>query len=152
MCFVYQDHGQSIEHLFMHCSFSNTIWPFGLIIAASNYVALPTTLHSFLNHWTNLPLKGKAKILWSNIIGAIVWNLCVKNNNRIFQDGDRSSNVLWEDIISMAALWCKISSLFYSYMLLLLGLKLEGFPLSSLFVLFCNMNILSCSSCTIYSY
>lgn len=40
-CVLCRIHGESIEHLFMSCSFLNTIWS---IITGSNYVALPRTL------------------------------------------------------------------------------------------------------------
>ncbi|CAL9019662.1 unnamed protein product, partial [Prunus brigantina] len=55
----------------------------------------------------------KAKVLWGNLMQAVVWNLWLERNRRIFKDYKGVGVVeLWDRVKFWAALWASTSLAF----------------------------------------
>lgn len=133
-CILCKMNDKSIEHTFVQCSYSTTLWS-SLNMAATHQ--LPISLGEILYVLTNIKQNTKKKVLWSNLIGAQLWCIWLERNNRIFQDKSNRLSRLFENIISLDASWCKKSKLFCNYEISCIAFNWKVFlqPYSCLFIL-----------------
>ncbi|CAK9309762.1 unnamed protein product [Citrullus colocynthis] len=71
---------ETVEHMFINSSFSKTIWDRFTDLAIDD---LTSTLNTVLEHLIHIKMTSKSKILWSNIIAAL---LMLNNTQYEFDD------------------------------------------------------------------
>lgn len=120
-CILFKQHSESMEHLFITCPLIKSIW-----LKFYNYINATALYPSDLDSALNNP-NSKKNTLLSNIAGATIWCTWLERNSRTFHGKEKSQWQLWEDIISLASMWCTKSKTFCNYSTSSIALNWEVF-------------------------
>ncbi|CAL9018470.1 unnamed protein product [Prunus brigantina] len=107
---------ESVDHLFLHCPFSLSLW--GLLWREVGTVCvIPKGCSDFL--CSDFVVWGSGKCtstLWRCLVHSVFWNIWMERNRRIFEDykgvGVRD---LWDRVKYWAALWASVTKDFKDY-------------------------------------
>lgn len=119
-CILCKSSTETVEHLFLNCSYSKGICRFG----EGEHVQHLFSISSLLEFLLQLKINSKAKIIWSNIITTILWCLWLERNRKTFHDKELQHGYLWEDILSLASSWSSKSHISFVIMILIMILLL----------------------------
>lgn len=112
-CALCKSDGETVDHMFIHCPYALKVW--WLLLGEVNAVwVTPKGCFKLLSCKIDALGRGKkAKVLWGNLLQAMIWNLWVERNRRIFDDykGVEASE-LWDRVKFWAALWASITPVF----------------------------------------
>lgn len=86
----------------------------GFVLQKSDAQQLLST-QELLTCLLQLKMSSKAHIIRSNIMAVVLWSIWLERNRRIFQEVDRNQNYLWNEILSLAALWSSKFPFFCNY-------------------------------------
>ncbi|CAL2262014.1 unnamed protein product [Prunus armeniaca] len=107
---------ESVDHLFLHCPFSLSLW--GLLWREVGTVwVIPKGCADFLCSDFEVWGSGKrASTLWGCLVHSVFWNIWMERNRRIFEDykGVGVSD-LWDRVKYWAALWASVTEDFKDY-------------------------------------
>lgn len=106
LCVIWQ---LIMDHIFLHCSHSTSIW-YRLFDTFHVNMVLPLLIDLFIKESLVLPLS-KRNILWCNGL----WHIWLERNGRIFSDSSKSSASLWKNIKISASRWSSKSFQFCNY-------------------------------------
>lgn len=98
---------ESVDHLFTLCPFASLIWShFGQLFG------LRESPYSLTELWGNLrsSISKSIRVCWDMLIRAIIWNIWLERNARIFNFTCASSNSIVAKIVHMVLLWFNAGS------------------------------------------
>ncbi|VVA25489.1 Hypothetical predicted protein, partial [Prunus dulcis] len=105
--------GDSVNHLLLHCPFSLKLWETLLQEVNTVWVIPEGCFELFSIRIDALGRGKKAKILWGSLMQAVVWNLWLERNRRIFENYKGVGVAeLWDRVKFWAALWASTSLAF----------------------------------------
>ncbi|RVW16135.1 putative mitochondrial protein [Vitis vinifera] len=117
ICILCMKHGESADHLFLHCSLTIGLWHRLFQLAKMDWVP-PRSIYDMMS----IKFKGfgnskRGIVLWQAVSIALIRVVWWERNARIFEDKARNSGFLWDSIVFLASLWAFCSKAF------------KGFPL-----------------------
>jgi hypothetical protein len=117
-CILCKEGEESVDHLFLHCSFSIQFWwrffkDFGV-----SWV-IPKSCYDLLSICFKCGGRGKKKkILWSCRMLAVFWVIWLERNRRTFDNvPELCVESLWDRITFWSALWASVTAEFRHYSL-----------------------------------
>ncbi|RVW66522.1 putative ribonuclease H protein [Vitis vinifera] len=118
ICILCMKHGESADHLFLHCSLTIGLWHRLFQLAKMDWVP-PRSIYDMMS----IKFKGfgnskRGIVLWQAASIALIRVVWWERNARIFEDKARNSGFLWDSIVFLASLWAFCSKAF------------KGFPLN----------------------
>ncbi|KAJ9701246.1 hypothetical protein PVL29_006548 [Vitis rotundifolia] len=112
ICMMSMKHGETVDHLFLHCSLTMGLWHKLFQLTKTDWVP-PRSIFDMLS--TNFNGFGSSKrgiVLWQAACIALIWVVWRERNARIFEDKARNSKNLWDMIHFLASLWAFCSKVF----------------------------------------
>ncbi|WJZ85876.1 hypothetical protein VitviT2T_005388 [Vitis vinifera] len=112
ICILCMKHGESVDHLFLHCSLTIGLWHRLFQLAKLDWVS-PRSIYDMMS----IKFKGfgnskRGIVLWQAASIALIWVVWWERNARIFEDKARNSEYLWDSIVFLASLWAFCSKAF----------------------------------------
>ena len=112
ICILCMKHGESADHLFLHCSLTIGLWHRLFQLAKMDWVP-PRSIYDMMS----IKFKGfgnskRGIVLWQVASIALIWVVWWERNARIFEDKARNSEFLWDSIVFLASLWAFCSKAF----------------------------------------
>ena len=84
--------GETVDHLLLHYKFSHALWSAFFEVFGIHWV-LPKTVSSLLLAWRNWFGKHLSTI-WNMVPACLMWLVWTKRNTRIFEDNERTLDLL----------------------------------------------------------
>ncbi|KAJ9678120.1 hypothetical protein PVL29_022881 [Vitis rotundifolia] len=112
ICMMCMKHGETVDHLFLHCPLMMGLWHKLFQLAKTDWVP-PRSIFDMLS--TNFNGFGSSKrgvVLWQAACIALIWVVWRERNARIFEDKARNSENIWDMIHFLASLWAFCSKVF----------------------------------------
>ena len=88
-CYMCKRNGESVEHLFLHCSFARDLWSMVLGLFGVTWV-MPHTVLGLLWCWHDSFGHHRNGYIWSIIPHCLLWCLWRERNSRCFEDIESS--------------------------------------------------------------
>ncbi|RVW16209.1 Transposon TX1 uncharacterized 149 kDa protein [Vitis vinifera] len=112
ICILCMKHGESADHLFLHCSLTIGLWHRLFQLAKLDWVS-PRSIYDMMS----IKFKGfgnskRGIVLWQAASIALIRVVWWERNARIFEDKARNSEYLWDSIVFLASLWAFCSKAF----------------------------------------
>ncbi|RVW53692.1 putative ribonuclease H protein [Vitis vinifera] len=112
ICILCMKHGESADHLFLHCSLTIGLWHRLFQLAKLDWVS-PRSIYDMMS----IKFKGfgnskRGIVLWQDASIALIRVVWWERNARIFEDKARNSEYLWDSIVFLASLWAFCSKAF----------------------------------------
>nr|CAN71644.1 hypothetical protein VITISV_041775 [Vitis vinifera] len=112
ICILCMKHGESADHLFLHCSLTIGLWHRLFQLAKMDWVP-PRSIYDMMS----IKFKGfdnskRGIVLWQVANIALIRVVWWERNARIFEDKARNSEFLWDSIVFLASLWAFCSKAF----------------------------------------
>ncbi|RVW16109.1 Transposon TX1 uncharacterized 149 kDa protein [Vitis vinifera] len=109
---AHKKHGESVDHLFLHCSLTIGLWHRLFQLAKLDWVS-PRSIYDMMS----IKFKGfgnskRGIVLWQAASIALIRVVWWERNARIFEDKARNSEYLWDSIVFLASLWAFCSKAF----------------------------------------
>ncbi|CAN1335340.1 hypothetical protein LINPERPRIM_LOCUS36710 [Linum perenne] len=76
---------ESADHLFLHCSFSRSVWWF-ISSRLSIMGPLPTTVGAFVSGWKGLNCRAPFESCHKVLLHSFFWQIWLERNARTFRD------------------------------------------------------------------
>ena len=112
-CILCKKNNESIDHLFLHCDFSLTLWSNILKEFGLNWV-IPRSCKELLTLCHGFHLSKKGIILWKTAVTATFWAIWLERNRRIFEDVVATIEFSWDRIRLWVAIWLYVCKDFKS--------------------------------------
>ena len=122
ICKLCMRHGESADHLFLHCSLTLGLWHRLFQLAKMDWVP-PRSISDMLSiTFSGFGLSRRGIVLWKAACIALIWVVWWERNARIFEDKARNPESLWDSIFFLASLWAFCSKVFKGTPLIVLQL------------------------------
>ena len=112
-CILCKKNNESIDHLFLHCDFSYSLWC-KLLKEFDIQWVIPRSCSELLTLGQGFLLSKKGKILWNFAVNATFWAIWLERNNRIFEDSEANFESIWDRIRLWVAIWIHVCKDFKS--------------------------------------
>ena len=106
-CTLCKKNNESIDHLFLHCDFSYSMWSNILKEFGLDWIS-PRSCKELLTLGQGFPLSKKEKILWKVAVNATLWAIWLERNNRIFKEAEETTEYTWDRIRLWVAIWVNV--------------------------------------------
>ncbi|CAL2278177.1 unnamed protein product [Prunus armeniaca] len=107
---------ENVDHLFLHCPFSLSLW-WTLLREVKTVWVIPKGCFDLLCSHFVISGRGKgASTLWGCLVQSVFWNIWLEHNRRIFDEYEGAGvGELWDRVKFWAALWASVTSDFEDY-------------------------------------
>ena len=95
ICKLCMKYGESIDHLFLHCSLTIGLWHRLFQIAKMDWVPLRSISDMITIKYQGFGKSKRGIVLWQIVCIALIWVVWRERNARIFEDKVRNSGNLW---------------------------------------------------------
>ncbi|CAN0920773.1 Putative ribonuclease H protein At1g65750, partial [Linum grandiflorum] len=102
---------ETLDHLFLRCSFSSLVWG-NISSRLSMYDPTHSSTREFIAAWKGLNCLSRFQTAMKVIMHATLWNLWLERNERIFNDKVSSSDVIFKKSLLSAGNWLGAAGLF----------------------------------------
>nr|CAN83685.1 hypothetical protein VITISV_003813 [Vitis vinifera] len=112
ICILCMKHGESVDHIFPHCSLTIGLWHRLFQLAKMDWVPPRSIFDMMSIKFNGFGSSKRGMTLWqaaSITLIRVVWG---ERNARIFEDKARNSEYLWDSIVFLASLWAFCSKVF----------------------------------------
>ncbi len=92
-CYMCKANGESIDHLFLHCSIARDLWSMVLSVFGVWWV-MPCHVLALLTCWSSGFKRYKFADIWDLIPHCVMWVIWGERNARSFEDSDRMAQEL----------------------------------------------------------
>ncbi|RVW67640.1 hypothetical protein CK203_063062 [Vitis vinifera] len=111
-CILCKGNGESINHLFLHCSVTIGLWHKLFNLAGLVWVPPRSFEDMLVIAFKGLGNSLRGKTLWQIACLNLVWMVWQERNNRIFEDKGRMEEMLWDLILFYSSLWASCTVAF----------------------------------------
>ncbi|KAJ9671310.1 hypothetical protein PVL29_025144 [Vitis rotundifolia] len=112
ICALCMKQGESVDHLFLHCSLTTGLWHRLFQLANLEWVTPRSIVDMMSIKFDGFGASKRGRVLWQAASTAIIWVVWKERNARIFEDRARNSENLWDSIVFLASLWAFCSKAF----------------------------------------
>ena len=113
-CVMCKSETETVDHLFIHCSYASRIWC-KILHTSGLYWVVPGSCYRLLSGQAGYFRGQEKKIIFNQFLVATLWAIWGERNNRIFQDSSSSVEELWDKICFWVAIWLKNVKTFSSW-------------------------------------
>ncbi|RVW90400.1 Transposon TX1 uncharacterized 149 kDa protein [Vitis vinifera] len=117
ICKLCMKHGETVDHLFLHCSLTKGLWHRLFQLAKMDWVSPRSISDMFFTNFNGFGSSKRGVVLWQDACIALMWVVWRERNARIFEDKARNSGFLWDSIRFLASLWAFCSKVLKGYLL-----------------------------------
>jgi hypothetical protein len=129
-CVMCKKHGESVDHLLLHCDVARGVWSFFYSLFGGEWV-MPSSVLDLLTGWGTVLGRGPGFHIWKQVPLCVLWGLWRERNSRLFKDVKVSVGALCRNVLNMLYLWVSVHSpgsmLFADFLLVLLFPLYRGF-------------------------
>ncbi|RVX01391.1 LINE-1 retrotransposable element ORF2 protein [Vitis vinifera] len=112
ICILCMKHGESADHLFLHCSLTIGLWHRLFQLAKMDWVP-PRSIYDMMSiKFRGFDNSKRGIVLWQAASIALIRVVWWERNARIFEDKARNSEFLWDSIVFLASFWAFCSKAF----------------------------------------
>ncbi|RVW99869.1 Transposon TX1 uncharacterized 149 kDa protein [Vitis vinifera] len=112
ICILCMKHGESADHIFLHCSLTIGLWHRLFQLAKMDWVPPRSILDMMYIKFNGFGSSKRGIALWQAANIALIRIVWRERNARIFEDKARNSESLWDSIVFLASLWAYCSKVF----------------------------------------
>ncbi|RVW69991.1 Transposon TX1 uncharacterized 149 kDa protein [Vitis vinifera] len=112
ICILCMKHGESADHIFLHCSLTMGLWHRLFQLAKMDWVPPRSILDMMYIKFNGFGSSKRRIALWQAANIALIRIVWRERNARIFEDKARNSEFLWDSIVFLASLWAYCSKVF----------------------------------------
>ncbi|WJZ96627.1 hypothetical protein VitviT2T_015292 [Vitis vinifera] len=112
ICILCMKHGESADHMFLHCSLTIGLWHRLFQLAKMDWVPPRSILDMMYIKFNGFGSSKRGIALWQAANIALIRIVWRERNARIFEDKARNSESLWDSIVFLASLWAYCSKVF----------------------------------------
>ncbi|RVW28753.1 Transposon TX1 uncharacterized 149 kDa protein [Vitis vinifera] len=112
ICILCMKHGESADHIFLHCSLTIGLWHRLFQLAKMDWVPPRSILDMMYIKFNGFGSTKRGIALWQAANIALIRIVWRERNARIFEDKTRNSESLWDSIVFLASLWAYCSKVF----------------------------------------
>lgn len=116
-CSLCKKDGESVHHIFLHCSFTYEVQAYFISRMGINWV-IPREVSKLFHSWGTYEVNDRSKQFGEVILHAIIWGVWKERNNRIFKNMSKNCGEVIEEILREVSGW------------LLVNLEIKGVSLS----------------------
>ncbi|RVW50737.1 Transposon TX1 uncharacterized 149 kDa protein [Vitis vinifera] len=98
ICKLCMKHGETVDHLFLHCSLTIGLWHRLFQSAKMDWVSPRSISDMLASNFNGFGFSKRGIVLWQNACIALMWVVWRERNARIFEDKARNSEYLWDSI------------------------------------------------------
>ncbi|RVW25634.1 putative ribonuclease H protein [Vitis vinifera] len=99
ICKLCMKHGETVDHLFLHCSLTIGLWHRLFQSAKMDWVSPRSISDMLASNFNGFGFSKRGIVLWQNACIALMWVVWRERNARIFEDKARNSEYLWDSIV-----------------------------------------------------
>lgn len=88
-CCMCEKHGESVDHLLLHCEVAKAIWDDFFSRVGLSWV-IPCRLVDFLTSWRGLHGDAQVAAIWRLVLICMCWCIWRERNARCFDDQERT--------------------------------------------------------------
>ncbi|RVW49919.1 Transposon TX1 uncharacterized 149 kDa protein [Vitis vinifera] len=108
---AHKKHGESADHLFLHCSLTIGLWQ--IISVSQDGLGPPRSIFDMMSiKFNGFGSSKRGIVLWQAASIALIRVVWWERNARIFRKKARNSEYLWDSIVFLASLWAFCSKVF----------------------------------------
>ncbi|QHO20170.1 Putative ribonuclease H protein [Arachis hypogaea] len=93
MCVLCTKELESVEHLFLRCEVTWQVWCKWLRLLGREWV-IPGTVKEMFESWHGMHNRQQGKKMWMSVFFAVIWNIWLERNARIFKNARASLEVI----------------------------------------------------------
>ncbi|RVW76404.1 Molybdopterin biosynthesis protein CNX1 [Vitis vinifera] len=112
ICKLCMKHGETVDHLFLHCSLTIGLWHRLFQSAKMDWVSPRSISDMLSSNFNGFGSSKRGIVLWQNACIALMWVVWRERNARIFEDKARNSEYLWDSICFLTSFWAFCSKVF----------------------------------------
>ncbi|RVW80860.1 putative ribonuclease H protein [Vitis vinifera] len=112
ICKLCMKHGETVDHLFLHCSLTIGLWHRLFQSAKMDWVSPRSISDMLASNFNGFGFSKRGIVLWQNACIALMWVVWRERNARIFEDKARNSEYLWDSICFLTSFWAFCSKVF----------------------------------------
>ncbi|RVX19565.1 Bifunctional purple acid phosphatase 26 [Vitis vinifera] len=112
ICILCMKHGESADHLFLHCSLTIGLWYRLFQLTKTDWVPPRSIFDMMSIKFNGFGSSKRGIVLWQAASIALIQVVWWERNTRIFEDKARNSEYLWDSIVFLASLWAFCSKVF----------------------------------------
>ncbi|RVW56511.1 putative ribonuclease H protein [Vitis vinifera] len=105
ICILCMKHGESADHLFLHCSLTIGLWHRLFQLAKMDWVPPRSIYDMMFIKFKGFGNSKRGIVLWQAASIALIRVVWWERNARIFEDKARNSGFLWDSIVFLTSLW-----------------------------------------------
>jgi hypothetical protein len=109
-CCMCKDHGESVNHLLLHCSVAQELWELIFSMFGVAWV-MPRGVVDLLSCWSIKSGKTESAAIWKTIPHVLMWCIWRERNNRTFLGEEQSISALKCAFLQTLYEWLKASNL-----------------------------------------
>jgi len=109
-CVMCKKHGESVDHLLLHCDVARVIWSFFYSLFGVEWV-MPSSVVDLLSGWGTLLGRGPVFRIWKQVPLCVLWGLWCERNSRLFEDMEVSVGAICRKVLNLLYLWVSTHSL-----------------------------------------
>ncbi|CAN0921772.1 hypothetical protein LINGRAHAP2_LOCUS32762, partial [Linum grandiflorum] len=115
-CVLCYNHGETIDHIFLHCAFTRDIWRrFSSVLSIHGPVT--ANVDGFITAWKGMNFISRFNVVMRVMMHATLWSVWLERNNRIFRDESRTTNQIFHKIMRLVGSWLHSWGLFSDMLL-----------------------------------
>jgi len=103
-------HGESVDHLLLHCDVARIVWSSFYRLFGVEWV-MPSSVVDLLSAWGTLLGRGPVHRMWKQVPLCVLWGLWREKNSRLFEDVEVQVGALCKKVFNMLYLWVSAHSL-----------------------------------------
>ncbi|KAI3944657.1 hypothetical protein MKW98_021115, partial [Papaver atlanticum] len=92
-CILCQTVEESVNHIFIHCSFAKKIWKY-FFDCADKTLNLPVCVKDLIKDWKVSGLSVMGKEIWTRLPTSVMWNVWCERNSRTFTGKLKNPNAV----------------------------------------------------------
>jgi hypothetical protein len=102
-CVMCKKHGESVDHLLLHCDVARVVWSFFYSFFGVEWV-MPSSVLDLLIGWGTVLGRGPGFCIWKQVP---LWR---ERNSRLFEDVEGSVGALCKNVLNMLYFWVSAHS------------------------------------------
>ena len=105
-CTLCGEHAETINHLFLHCTWTEQLWRMFICLKGIRWVK-PRSIKGILSSWNRDGNASDKEKRWELVPACIWWTIWKERNSRSFENWQNSLQKIKMDCLALFNFWCK---------------------------------------------